>query len=160
MAHGTVGVIIECLTDNSNRTIHKLRELLNHHNARMTPVGYLFERKGLIRVVLDKGEEPELQLEKLVRYTWTSPVEDFTQRGQTDDSLEIEFICATHNLAEATKDITETDFFRELLSSELVYLPLAAQVPDAGEELTAKIANLVESLEENEDVLRVYTTLD
>lgn len=48
---------------------------------------------------------------------------------------------------------------RELLSSELIYTPLeAVQVKD--EELKEKIKDLVEAIEEDEDTLRVWTTMD
>lgn len=46
-----------------------------------------------------------------------------------------------------------------LLTQELIYVPKSAAV-EADEVLEGKISNLVEDLEENEDVLRVYTSLD
>ena len=46
----------------------------------------------------------------------------------------------------------------ELLASELVYTP--AETVIANEQMEDKVANLVETLEEHEDTLRVYTTLD
>lgn len=48
---------------------------------------------------------------------------------------------------------------KELLGSELIYAPVdPAEPPD--EETVAKISHLVEELEDNEDTLRVWTTLD
>lgn len=54
--------------------------------------------------------------------------------------------------------ISEPDLIRELLTSELVYTP-TEPIP-AGERMEAEVANLVQALEEHEDTLRVYTTLD
>lgn len=48
---------------------------------------------------------------------------------------------------------------RELVNSELIYAPSdPGEAPD--EETENQIANLIEALEENEDTLRVWTTLD
>ena len=46
----------------------------------------------------------------------------------------------------------------QLLSSELIYAPTMAG--EADEELEGQIGELVAALEENEDTLRVWTTLD
>jgi len=161
VAHGTVGVMIECLTDNSNRTIHKLRQVLNTHNARFAPVGFLFVRKGLVRIALDK--EPVDDLNRRIEQTFdaalTTPAEDFRVSSDSDDPVEIDITCAPHDLAKVTAAVTTDCLYRELLTSELVYVPREkAEEPD--EELEAKVASMVESLEENEDTLRVYTTLD
>ena len=48
---------------------------------------------------------------------------------------------------------------RGVLSSELIYTPLQASEPP-DEELAQKIGDLVGELEEDEDTLRVWTTLD
>jgi translational activator of cytochrome c oxidase 1 len=70
-----------------------------------------------------------------------------------------QFICATQDLAKTTEKVTEPGLCRELLTSELVYLP-KEPVHDLSEDLEAKVAGLIDSLEDNEDILRVYTTLD
>jgi translational activator of cytochrome c oxidase 1 len=46
----------------------------------------------------------------------------------------------------------------EVLASELIWSPL--EKAEGDDELREKIATLVEDLEENEDCLRVWTTLD
>lgn len=47
----------------------------------------------------------------------------------------------------------------QLLTQELIYVP-TNEAEESNEVLDGKIANLVEDLEDNEDVLRVYTSLD
>lgn len=47
----------------------------------------------------------------------------------------------------------------ELLSSELIYSPVE-DADDPGEELGSKVTDLVDALEENDDCLRVWTSLD
>lgn len=48
---------------------------------------------------------------------------------------------------------------RELLSSELIYTPIE-EIDSPNAELESKISDLVDALEEDEDTLRVWTTLD
>lgn len=62
-------------------------------------------------------------------------------------------------LAALTASVTSHGISRELLSSELIYTPLETlQVED--EELKEKLKDLVEAIEEDEDTLRVWTTMD
>ena len=54
--------------------------------------------------------------------------------------------------------MSEPDLICELLASELVYTP--TELVPAEELMEAGVAKLVQALEEHEDTLRVYTTLD
>ncbi len=55
--------------------------------------------------------------------------------------------------------MTAPGLAKELLSSELVYTPID-KVDAQDDELTNKISTLVDSLEELEDTLSVWTTID
>lgn len=57
-----------------------------------------------------------------------------------------------------TKAISEANTGAELLSSEWIFR--AKDSPEVDEELEEKIMELKEELEENEDCVRVWTTLD
>lgn len=52
----------------------------------------------------------------------------------------------------------QPELIRELLASELVYVP--TETITADERMESEVANLIETIEEHEDTLRVYTTLD
>jgi len=159
MAFGEVGIIIECLTDNSNRTVHRLRELLASHDARFAPVKYLFDRKGLVRVSVGKPEnEPvETRAENAIEVALPF-IDDFSQNSEPGETIELEFTCQPENLGKVASALTSQPELVRELSSELVYTPTETIAAD--EEMEGKVANLVEALEEHEDTLRVYTTLD
>ena len=71
----------------------------------------------------------------------------------------LQFICPPSTLSKVTEAVTSRGLADELIGSELVYQPVdAAEPPD--EQLESKISNIVDALEENEDTLRVWTTLD
>ncbi|KAA1471251.1 YebC-like protein [Dentipellis sp. KUC8613] len=162
MAHGSVGVIVECLTDNVNRTIQRVREALNHHNARFATVGFMFQRQGCVRVALQKGDDYDARMEKLIDVALAAEAEDFEEQTPTDETgvVEMEFLCPPQSLTKLTKAITEEPLPGvELLSSELIYAPAEKnEVED--EALESKIGELVGELEETDDILRVWTTLD
>ncbi|KAI0319826.1 YebC-like protein [Amylostereum chailletii] len=180
MAHGCVGIIIECLTDNGNRTIHKVREILGDHNARLAAAGFLFERKGCVRVVVDKTEDFERRLETVIETALAAEAEDFEEQNVTEDAVEVEvcslsppslsddhlslslflvqFTCAPQSLAKLTAAVTAPGLVRELLNSELIYAP--GMPGEADEEMENAVGELVQKLEDHEDTLRVWTTLD
>jgi len=160
MAFGEVGIIIECLTDNSNRTVHKLRELLTDHGARFAPVKYLFNRKGLVQVSVGNSEGGPVvtRVENAIEIALPF-VDDFSQKSESGDTTKLKFTCQPENLGKLTSALTsQPEFVTELLASELVYVPTEANSFD--EQMECKVASLVETLEEHEDTLRVYTTLD
>ena len=59
-----------------------------------------------------------------------------------------------------TAAITETRICDEILSSELIYRARDAQEGAIDDELASNVSGLVEALEENEDCMRVWTTID
>jgi translational activator of cytochrome c oxidase 1 len=61
-------------------------------------------------------------------------------------------------LGKITEAVTQSGLSQGLLSSELVYVPAEDTVGDA--ERVSRIRELVAELEENEDTLRVWTTLN
>jgi translational activator of cytochrome c oxidase 1 len=71
----------------------------------------------------------------------------------------LKFTCPPNSLATLTSAVAASGLSREVLASELVYTPSSeSALPD--ETIETQIADLVEDLEEQEDTLRVWTTLD
>lgn len=58
-----------------------------------------------------------------------------------------------------TAAITAPGMSRELVNSELIYVP-AEPSEGLDEETETRIAELLDAIEENEDTLRVWTTID
>lgn len=59
-----VGIIIECLTDNKNRTVADIRSILNDFGGTLGATGsvsWMFERRGVIEIVT-KGNDDEVEL--------------------------------------------------------------------------------------------------
>ncbi|KAF8633699.1 hypothetical protein AX17_004357 [Amanita inopinata Kibby_2008] len=160
LAHNSVGLIIECLTDNTNRTLHNIREILTMHNARFAPVKFMFQRKGHVKVAFEGGPGVAERVEQLIDTVIENGAEDFEQVISEDnfDAQEVKFTCLPNNLTKVTTAATTLPFRCELLESELIYSPMESG--HAPGDVEGKIPDLVEELEANEDTLRVWTSLD
>ncbi|GJE97094.1 YebC/PmpR family DNA-binding transcriptional regulator [Phanerochaete sordida] len=156
---GQVGLIIECVSDNPSRTATKIRELLSKAGARLTPVAFMFSRHGTVRVALEEGDDFDARLERLVEAAFEADAEDFEQEEPSEGVVSVDFICPPTSLAKLTSAVTAPGLCKELLASELVYSPVDPTDPP-DEATVTKIENLVEALEENDDVVRVWTSLD
>ncbi|KAI0797754.1 YebC-like protein [Abortiporus biennis] len=160
---GSIGIIIECLTDNTNRTLHSLGRVIRPHGARLGSVSYLFDRKGSVKILLAKGDDLDARLERIVEVAFEAEAEDFEQtepeNSESADAVEVEFTCPPTVLAKVASAVTAPGLCKELVGSELVYVPKdPSEAPD--EETATRLSELVEELEDDEDVLRVWTTLD
>ncbi|VDC05331.1 unnamed protein product [Peniophora sp. CBMAI 1063] len=158
IAHGSVGIIIETLTNNKNRTAGDIMSILKDHgSARSGKVDFMFERKGVIRATIDSNPAEEEQLGALVEAALEKEAEDFdSNKAGENEPTEVELVCAP----EALSRVTQTVLGREcvsLISSELAWRPKEAV--ELGDEIESSISELVDELEEHEDTMRVWTTL-
>jgi len=148
-ASGGVVVIVETATNNKNRTSSLIRNLFEKSGGSMgTPgaVSFQFKRIGLIRLKKEANfEEQELYLIDL-------GAEDIVELG---DNLEVYFPVERLNeiknkLEEQGKNIFETEII--LKPTSLITISDIATVQ--------KIIKFIDTLEEQDDVQRVYTNFD
>jgi translational activator of cytochrome c oxidase 1 len=71
-----------------------------------------------------------------------------------------QFSCLPQQTASLISLIRGSAIQSEVLASELIWAPLEPPAEEPSEELREQIAELVQDLEENEDCLRVWTSLD
>jgi transcriptional/translational regulatory protein YebC/TACO1 len=62
--HG-VGLLIEVITDNRNRTLSEIKQILKKHNAQLGSVQWMFESKDKPKYPLKLTPEQRDQIEKL-----------------------------------------------------------------------------------------------
>jgi len=149
-AQGGVGLIIEVLTDNKNRTAGEVRNLLSKHNAKLASVGAVkqgFHRKGHIVVSKDKATE-----EQLMEIVLDAGAEDLTP---TDGGFEI---TAPVEAFEQVKKALETASIAPD-TAEITFLPVTP-IPINDEQTAAAVLKLVEALEDYDDVQNVYANFD
>lgn len=145
---GGIAILIECLTDNKNRTVAEVRHTLGKYNGNLGEsgcVGWMFTKKGLILIEKDKIEEDEL-----LEIVLENGAEDMT-----DDDDNFAVTTTTETLAQVTDAIKAKI---EIISSELSMIP--STYIKLEEKQAHQMLKLLDKLEEIDDIQNVWTNFD
>jgi len=144
-----VAVIVDALTDNTNRTVAEVRSVFSKSGGSMAKSGsvaYLFERKGFIQISSEAVDE--LELLELVADVGAEEVEN-------DDGT---YAVITPVEAFEIVQSTISKVGIKIDDSRLVRIPTAT-VQKTSEQIR-QIKALVEKLDDLQDVQEVFTNLD
>lgn len=144
-----VAIMVDCLTDNRNRTASMVRSTFTKRGGNLGTdgsVSYMFERKGVIVLPNTYDEET------LMNIALENDALDFVS---LDDSYEI--YTSFEDFIKMNKALEEAGI-TEFIMNEARYIP--ANYISLDEEKTNKILALVETLEDLEDVQDVYHNLE
>ncbi len=145
---GGIALIIEGITDNSNRTLTEIKVILNQNNGKMAGEGavrWMFERKGSI-VVLPEGK-PKEDLEMAAIEAGADDVRWY------EENLEIH--TKPEDLDAVRKTLEEKQIKVE--SSSLGYI--AKEEMEISEKEKEQAQKLFEALDENDAVNDIYSNL-
>ena len=143
-----VALMIDCLTDNRNRTAMLVRSTLTKRGGNLGTdgsVSYLFERKGVI--VIDKSIDEDTAMMTAL----DNGALDFVTN---DDNYEI--YTSTEDFINVKVALEEAGV-KEFLTSEITYV--ANNLIELDEETTEKVQGLIDTLEDIDDVQNVYSNL-
>lgn len=144
---GGVAVIVECATDNTNRTYPDVKTAFSKHGGSMAEKGavaFQFDRKGLIRV---KATGDELLMQAL-----EAGANDVQEEG--NESL---IYTEPKQLAKVRSTLAGSGF--EITEAELTYVP--NNIVGVSDPTTAgKLMRLMEALEELDDVTATHVNFD
>ncbi len=143
-----VAIIIETITDNRNRTLAELRQILEKHGGKLVEKGslmWLFDKKG--RIIVDSNEN-QLTREELELKAIEVGVQNITwQKGQMIVDV----------------DLSELNQAKEKLEKLGIKISSARPewVPKEEVEIKdkSKLEKLFEELDENEAVQEIYSNL-
>lgn len=141
-----VAVIVECLTDNKNRTAADVRHYFDKFGGNLgTPgcVSFLFSEKGIVLL-----ENTELDEEQVLEDCFEYDADDM----RADEDV-IEISCAPSALRGLREGLTEKGY--NVLSAEAMQIP-ATYATLEDEDDIKKMNLLLEHLEDNDDVQNVY----
>lgn len=144
-APGAVAVIVNCLTDNKNRTAADIRHFFDKCDGNLGTNGsvmFMFKQKGILETK-DKMLNPE----ELMDDALESGCEDVVER---DDYYEI--TCDMKDFTKVLNGLSKYEFSRK----EIAYIP-ENTVEVESEENRKKLIKLLDMLEDNDDVQEVYT---
>jgi YebC/PmpR family DNA-binding regulatory protein len=146
---GGVAVLVDCLTDNKNRTVSEVKHAFERNGGNLGEPGcvaWLFTKKGLIVIEKDQVDE-----EKLLDLALEAGAEDVN-----DEETEFEVIT----------DPADFEAVREAVDAAHIPHALAeiSMIPKNTVKLEGKKAqqmlNLMQALEDNDDVSNVYANFD
>ena len=146
---GGTALIVRALTDNRNRAVADIRRAFNRHGGNLGAngcVAWMFEQKGYVTVPLN-GHDPDQLFELVVE----AGAEDIVIG---EDIVEI--YSDVHDLQTVQESLSEADIEMDIAEMSLIPQTRVDLEPDKG----IKVMGLVDSLEELEDVEKVYTNLN
>src|SRR5215831_5975410 len=146
---GGVGLMIETLTDNKNRTVGEIRHLLEKHAGNLAAensVAWMFSRKGQVIVEKDKVDE-----ENLLNAALDAGADDVA-----DDGGAWEVVCAPDSF-EAVREAVKA-LGIEPASAEIAMVPQNF-VKLEGKE-AQQMLKLMEAVEDHDDVQHVWANFD
>ncbi len=150
--HG-VAVIVETATDNPTRTVSNMRMHFNKGNGTLgTPgsVGFGFKRMGVFRLNPAGIDQEELELE-LIDHGLEEMGESTGEKGEPQLVLR----CAFSDFGQLQKALEDRGITP--LSAESEYIPVTPM--ELPENQASEVLSLVDRLEQDEDVQKVFHNL-
>lgn len=146
---GGVAIMVQCLTDNRNRTTAAVRHAFSKNLGNLGTTGcvnYLFKHRGLIQVPAQGVDEDELMMAAL-------------DGGAEDVLLEGDFfeVLTEPSAFESTREAVEQAGITPE-TAEITYIP-DNEVQVSGSQ-AEQVMRLVNMLEDDDDVQNVYTNAD
>ena len=143
-----IAIMIDCLTDNKNRTASFVRSTFTKKNGNLGTdgsVSYMFKRKGLI--VLENVYEEDKFLEDVLNLQVLDVLyeEDIIIYTKPEDFIKI-------------KEELENMGYDKFITSEVTFIP--DNYIKLNEEEEEKALSLIETLEDIDDVQNVYHNLE
>lgn len=146
--HGSL-FIIECATDNTNRSIGNLKTILGKNGGEIAPAGalnFMFDRKSVVEFPVPDGRDlEELEFELI----------DAGLEEMSVDEGVVTLIGAYTSFASLTSAVEQMGI--AATKSGLQRIP--TQPIDLSEEEMVDVENLLDKMEEDDDVQSVYTNL-
>ena len=146
---GGAALFIEALTDNRNRTVAELRNTLTRGGGNLGESGsvaWMFDTRGQVLIELNGGDADEAMLESI-----ELGAEDVQEEEGT-----LVILTLLEQLEAMRRGMEERGYAVE--SAELTRVPKTMSEPETAK--AAQAMRLIESVEDLDDVQKVYTNLE
>ena len=151
---GGVAVLIECLTDNRNRSASDVKVAVTRNGGTMADVGSvsrIFDRKGIVEVAKSQGGK-NVEEDDLLEATLDADPEDVSDEGET-----LRVISDPSVVVDVRKAVQSAGYDYE--SAEVQFVPQYTTAIDA-KEAAEKLFRLLDAIEDVDDVQTVYSNED
>jgi YebC/PmpR family DNA-binding regulatory protein len=147
-AAGGVAVLVQCLTDNRNRTAGDVRHAFTKHDGNLGATGsvsYIFKQRGLICL------PPKSNEDKIIEITLDT-AEDIT----TNDDGSIDVFTALENFTKTKAALEKARIIPVVAEISMI----AATQVTLDKETSETVMGLIDALEDLDDVQNVYFNAD
>jgi YebC/PmpR family DNA-binding regulatory protein len=150
--HG-VAALVECATDNPTRTVAAVRNAFNKHGGNLATTGsvaFQFKRMGVFRLNPEGIDQDDLEL-----YLIDHGLEEMGEGSGEKNEPQLVARCNFEDFGTMQKALEDRGITP--ISAEQDYIPLnATELP---EPQATEVMELIDKLEQDEDVQKVYHTL-
>lgn len=143
-----VPVIVECMTDNRNRTAPEMRNLFRNGQLG-AKVSFLFDHVGIVEAA--REDVGAVDLEEAAILAGAQHVE----AAELEDGPGARFLTDRTDLDTVTKSLGEAGW--TIATSEIGYV--AKDPVDLAPEQRAEVGEFLEAVDDNDDVHRIYAAL-
>jgi YebC/PmpR family DNA-binding regulatory protein len=148
-----VPIIIECLTDNRNRTAPDIRNLFKEGQlGAIGSVAWMFDHMGVVEAT---HEDKSLDIETSAIEAGAQNVEPLEAFDIPEGHIGARFICDRTDLDKVTKFLKDAKW--SVTTSEMSYI--AKSSVELSEEQKREVTEFLSAIDENDDVHRIYTGL-
>ncbi|XP_018430009.1 PREDICTED: translational activator of cytochrome c oxidase 1 [Nanorana parkeri] len=154
---GGASLLIELLTDSTNRTFQEIKVILNKNGGTATDgARHCFTKKGVVIVqTCDKDGSP-VSMEQALEFAIQAGAEDVQESQDEEDKDVYKFICEVPSLRDVRSQLVSLGIVP--ISSAPEYLPtITVQVSDSDKE---QLFRLLELINNQSDVLRIYDNIE
>jgi YebC/PmpR family DNA-binding regulatory protein len=147
---GGIAVIVDCMTNNRNRTVGEVRHAFTKNGGNLGTdgsVGYLFKKQGTMTFA------PGVDEERLMEHALELGVEDVI----VNDDKSIDVITLPDNFISIKEMLIKSGFKPEQAE---VTMRAATNVAITDKETAEKVLNMIDALEDLDDVQEVYSNAD
>jgi len=148
-APGGIAVLVECATDNKNRTVGEVRHAFTKHGGNLGTdgsVAYLFNKVGIIRFPCEKNEEQIMEV----------AVDAGAQDIITEEDGGIEVVTSVEAFHSVQASLADNG----LLSEEADLVQRATTEIALNDDDGIKVLKLLDALDDLDDVQEVYSNAD
>jgi YebC/PmpR family DNA-binding regulatory protein len=146
---GGIGILIECVTDNRNRSVSEVRHILTRHGGSMADAGSVawnFERKSVISI--DKGDLTE---DDVLMAVIDAGAEDVKGENETFD------VYAAPDNFDGVREAIESAGY-SISEARLEFVPNQTVSLAGGEASTA--LKLLDALDDSDEVQTIFSNLE
>lgn len=150
--HG-VAILVETATDNSTRTVANIRSYFNKANGNLSTSGsvsFQFKRMGVFKLQAENVDQEILEFELI-----DAGLEEMGEGTGENGELVLVIRCAFNNFGNMQKGLEEKNL--TVISAEREWIP--NNVVELNEQQAEEVLKLVDKLEQDDDVQKVFHNL-